>query len=116
MKKFALIGIVALSAMMVGCSSTQCRDGGTCADKSACKGDCGGDCEGKCAGSCEGKACAHANSTFKCPNPECSASSPCCANCAAKFAEMCPDCKGHANACPDCKDGKMCAKCEAAHS
>lgn len=113
MKKFALIGIVALFAMMVGCSSTQCRDGGACADKTACAGSCEGK-DGECCGKCKGDmACAHANSTFECPNPDCSASSPCCANCAAKFAEMCPDCKGHAHACPDCKDGQKCEKCAA---
>ena len=40
--KFALIGLVAVSAMMIGCSSTQCRDksdcGTACADKAACCG------------------------------------------------------------------------------
>ena len=68
-KKFAFFGLVAVSALMIGCSSTQCRDGGDCAsacgDKAACCGSeacgdkpCGG--EGKaCCGSCGGekKAC-----------------------------------------------------------
>jgi hypothetical protein len=93
-KKFALIGLVAASAMLIGCSSTQCRDGGTCGDKEACCGTCGGECGDK--------ACNHANSTFECPN--CEPGKPCCADCAKKMAEMCPDCASHAKTCgPDCK-------------
>jgi len=101
MKKFALIGIAALSALMVGCSSTECRDDDSC----------GMECKDACCMT----ACDHANSTFKCPNPECSADKPCCADCAKKFSEMCPDCaaKKAAHACPDCKDGKACEKCKA---
>ncbi len=99
MKKIALIGIAAVSALMVGCSSTQCRDGD----------NCGSDCKDAC---CM-KECNHANSTFECPN--CEPGKPCCADCAKKMAEMCPDCaaKKAAHACPDCKDGQACAKCQA---
>ena len=98
MKKFALLGAMALTALMVGCSSTQTRDD-ACADKP----------------SCTATACTHENTAFKCPN--CKPGEPCCAGCAKKAAEMCPDCKGKAAmACPDCKDGKMCAKCEAMKS
>ena len=115
MKKIALIGIAAAAALLVGCSSTQCRDG-SCDGKTVCtdKENCTGDCDGKCAGKeCE-TACNHANSTFECPNPDCSADKPCCANCAQKYKDMCPDCKGKsAMGCPDCKDGQQCAKCAA---
>lgn len=99
MKKIALIGIAAFSALMVGCSSTQCRDGDSC----------GTDCKDAC---CM-KACDHANSTFTCPN--CEPGKPCCADCAKKMAEMCPDCaaKKSAHACPGCADGKVCDKCKA---
>ncbi len=113
MNKFALIGLAAVSALMIGCSSTQCRDGGACADGAVCAGSCEGQ-DGECCGKCKGEmACNHANSTFECHNAECSADKPCCENCAKKYAESCADCKAHAHACPDCKDGQKCAKCAA---
>ena len=69
MNKLALLGVVAISALMVGCSSTQSRD---CADKGDCKpalcadaANCDpANCDkAKCAGkaeacSSEAKACA----------------------------------------------------------
>ena len=99
MKKIALIGIAAVSALMVGCASTQCRDGDSC----------GGDCKDACCMT----ECNHENSTFECPN--CEPGKPCCANCAKKMGEMCPDCAANesASACTGCEEGKTCAKCQA---
>lgn len=54
--KIALIGLVAASALLVGCSSTQCRDGDTCSDKAACCGSCDGEAKGDCCGTCGGEA------------------------------------------------------------
>jgi len=91
MKKMALIGLVAVSALMVGCSSTQCRDGSDC-----------GDCDSKCETACE-TACNHTNTTFECANADCKPGAACCGDCAKKMAEMCPDCAKHAKTCgPDC--------------
>ncbi len=68
-----------------------CKEGCTkpcCAGKSAKA--CGADCTKPC---CAGKqACSHPNSTFSCPN--CTDGKYCCADCAAKDAAACPDCKG----------------------
>jgi hypothetical protein len=88
-KKFALIGLVAASAMLIGCSSTQCRDGDTCAtgcsDKAACtdKGECCGTCGGKCGteakeccGTCGGGDHGHDHGAKAC-GPDCK--KPCCA-------------------------------------
>ncbi|MEX0876084.1 MAG: hypothetical protein WD114_01375 [Phycisphaerales bacterium] len=111
MKRVAFFSAIALSALMVGCSSTQTRDGKDC-------------CEGDKAECCM-MQCDHANTAFECPN--CEPGKPCCAGCAAKAAAMCPDCEGKdsakacgdckdkktAHACPDCKDGQACAKCQA---
>lgn len=112
MKKIALIGIAAAAALLVGCSSTQCRDD-KCDSKIACSGECDGNCEGNCEGEACATECNHANSTFECPN--CETGKACCADCAKKMAEMCPDCaaKKSAHACPNCKDGEPCAHCAA---
>ena len=106
MKKIALFSIVALSALMVGCSSTQTRDCddnacGTaqCADAANCESStcekascekkaCPADCAKAC---CADKAaCTHPNTTFSCPN--CKDGKACCADCAVKAAAACPDC------------------------
>lgn len=89
-KKFALIGLVAASAMLIGCSSTQCRDGGTCGDKEACCGTCGGEAKGECCGTCGseakteccgtcggGEAHGHDHGAKTC-GPDCK--KPCCAS------------------------------------
>lgn len=59
-KKFALIGLVAASTMLIGCTSTQTRDDccGTCGGgEAACCGTCGGDeAKSECCGTCGGEA------------------------------------------------------------
>lgn len=78
-KKFALIGLVAVSAMMIGCSSTQCRDGDTCAEKTACCGNCAdGEAKGQCCGTCAGDKHAHSHGEKKACGPDCA--KPCCAS------------------------------------
>ncbi len=105
MKRLVLLSALTLSALVMGCASTQTRE-----STAVCAGDC--------KDACPMKACDHANAALPCPN--CQPGKPCCAKCAAKMAETCPDCIAKktsgesAHACPDCKDGKMCAQCEAA--
>lgn len=107
MNKFALIGLAAVSALMIGCSSTQCRDGVACADGAAtCCGSCQSDKECTC-GSCgtDAKSCC---GTCKGEGDK----SECCGNCAGE-AHGHEHGDGHAHACPNCKDGQKCAKCAA---
>ena len=47
-----LAGLAVMSTLMVGCKSTQCRDG-ACGDKLACSTEA---CADKCADSCSDKA------------------------------------------------------------
>lgn len=87
--KFALIGLVAASAMLIGCSSTQCRDGDTCAtgeaaccgscqsEKDCSCGACGADKE-SCCGTCGGGEHAHDHGDKKVCGPDCT--KPCCAS------------------------------------
>ena len=78
-KKFALIGLVAASALLIGCSSTQSRDGDACGDKAACCGTCGGDeAKGDCCGTCGGAEHAHEHGDKKVCGPDCT--KPCCAS------------------------------------
>lgn len=99
MKRVVLFGAIALSALMVGCSSTQCRDDDSCGTE--------------CKDACCMTECSHENTAFTCPN--CQPGKPCCDDCAKKAAEMCPDCaaKKSAKACTKCEDGVKCAKCAA---
>ena len=140
MKKITLFSVIAFSALMVGCSSTQSRDNAKCdlkacdtkqcddaancdpskCDKPECPKQakacptgakaCGADCTKPC---CASKsACTHPNSTFECA--KCEPGKPCCPDCASKAAASCPDCTAKAaHACPDCKDGVKCEKCAA---
>ena len=121
MKKIALFSIVALSALMVGCSSTQTRDcDGQACDTAQCEDAANCDtstcekpscdkkaacptgakacptgakkaCDADCTKPCCATACAHPNTTFTCP--KCKDGKPCCADCAAKAAAGCSDCK-----------------------
>jgi len=112
MNKIALFGALAISALLVGCSSTQtcdtdnkmcntaqCADGADCdpsnCDKANCKKGakmCKDGCTKPCCGEKGDKmsSCTHPNTTFECA--KCTEGSPCCAGCAAKAAAGCPDC------------------------
>jgi hypothetical protein len=99
MKKIALFSAIALSALMVGCSSTETRsDEAAMGDMQACKMK-----------QADGKACPM----------EGKMDAKACAKCKEmKDGKMCADCKAkmHAMACAKCKemkDGKMCDKCKA---
>jgi len=104
MNKFAFLGTVAISSLLIGCGSTQQRgiDKGMTA---------GADAKGEC---CTQVACNHANTAYECPH--CVDGEACCENCATKMAEMCPDCNKAnmtAKACPGCESGEVCDKCKA---
>jgi len=86
MKKFALLGAIAISALMVGCTSTETRD---CADKGDCKpalcedaancnpADCTKEkCPKKAACPSEAKACPTGDKVAC--GPDCT--KPCCAS------------------------------------
>lgn len=92
MKKVILLSAIAISALMVGCSSTETRDDACASQAATCP---------------DGAKCDQA----KCDKASCDK-----ANCAKK-AQACADgakaCPSAAKACPDCKDGKMCDKCKA---
>lgn len=120
MKKIALFSVIALSALMVGCSSTQKCD----TDSKACgTAQCGtADCDPS---TCEKPGC---DKKAACPlgaKKACGAdcTKPCCANkkaCGADCTKPCCANKqacAHPNttfACPKCKDGKACcADCAA---
>jgi len=103
MKKIALISIVALSALIAGCSSTETRsDEAAMGDMQACKMK---QADGEACpmeGKMDAKACA------KCKEMK---DGKMCDKCKAKMADMeGMDCKmGDKKA----MDGKMCAKCDA---
>jgi len=95
MKKIALFSAIALSALMVGCSSTETRsDNASMGQMKACN-------------------------TKQADGTQCSMHKMACASCKEnKDGKMCKKCdaKMAAMACAKCKemkDGKMCAKCEA---
>ena len=103
MKKIALFSVIALSALMVGCSSTQTRN-----DSSAQTAMASTDGSAKvCPKSHDGKMCAKcaADKKMAMACKDCKNDGTKCAKCAAKDQA--------AMACPLSKDGKMCAKCVA---
>ena len=73
-----LAGLALMSALMVGCESTQCRDG-ACSDQAACCGSCEGDCGEKCADKCAGK---------------CEGKGECCGTCGGDEKSCCGTCGG----------------------